>query len=114
MLQVHDGGVTLCYRYMMEVLGCGRYLARQSSHFTAGSVVAILTAHSFFAENPAPVVQQVCAASQEEGQSVGKGLNFILWYFAFFFFAMGDFTGRGVAVTGVAAPRRSPLLLCRP
>ena len=86
MLQVHDGGVTLCYRYMMEVLGCGRYLARQSSHFTAGSVVAILTAHSFFAENPAPVVQQVCAASQEEGQSVGKGLNFILWYFAFFSF----------------------------
>ena len=51
----------------MEVLGCGRYLARQSSHFTAGSVVVILTAHSFFADNPAPVVQQVCAAGQEEG-----------------------------------------------
>ena len=71
----------------MEVLGCGRYLARQSSHFTSGSVVAILTAHSFFAENPAPVVQQVCASSQEEGQSgrplwVGgdKRLNYVfLW-----------------------------------
>ncbi|KAK7116433.1 nonsense-mediated mRNA decay factor SMG5-like isoform X2 [Littorina saxatilis] len=63
--------------YMMEVLGCGRYLARQSSNFTAGSVVAILTAHSFFAENPAPVVQQVCTASQEEGVSIEMMKEFV-------------------------------------
>ncbi|XP_076443287.1 nonsense-mediated mRNA decay factor SMG5-like isoform X2 [Babylonia areolata] len=52
--------------YMMEVLGCGRYLARQTTTFTSGSVVVILTAHSFLAENPPPVLDSVRAASQEE------------------------------------------------
>jgi hypothetical protein len=66
---------------MMEVLGCGRYLARQSSHFTSGAVVAILTAHAFFAENPAPVVQQVCSTSQEEGECFAKALAFHLFCF---------------------------------
>ncbi|KAL8616684.1 hypothetical protein ACOMHN_031666 [Nucella lapillus] len=56
--------------YMMEVLGCGRYLARQSSTFTSGSVVVVLTAHSFFAENPPPVLEQMRSASQEEGVSI--------------------------------------------
>ncbi|XP_025076614.1 protein SMG5-like isoform X1 [Pomacea canaliculata] len=63
--------------YMMEVLGCGRYLARQSSHFTSGSVVAILTAHSLFADNPPAPVQHVQTASQEEGVSIENIKEFV-------------------------------------
>ncbi|KAK7489248.1 hypothetical protein BaRGS_00019500 [Batillaria attramentaria] len=56
--------------YMMEVIGCGRYLARQSSHLPLTLSSSFLTAHSLFADNPSPVIQQVCAASQEEGVSI--------------------------------------------
>lgn len=63
--------------YMMEVIGCGRYLARQSSHFTSGSVVAILTSHSLFSGNPSPVIQQVREASQEEGVSIENIKDFL-------------------------------------
>lgn len=63
--------------YMLEVVGCGRYLARQSSRFTSDAVVVILTAHSLFTDSPSPVIQQVCSASQEEGVSIENIKEFL-------------------------------------
>ena len=105
MLQVHDGGAGL-----WAVPGP----AKQSLHSRVGG------GHS---DCPLLLCGEPCPRGaagvrcQPGGRSVGGQrveLYSVVLCLFFFFFAMGDFTGRGVAVTGVAAPRRSPLLLCRP
>ena len=54
----------------MEIIGCGRYLAKQSSNFGVSSVVVILTAHTLLADKPSTALRQVCSDSLQEGQPV--------------------------------------------
>ncbi|KAK3764273.1 hypothetical protein RRG08_033355 [Elysia crispata] len=60
--------------YIMELLGCARYLAQQTGTFTGGnqnaqaSVVAVVTGHEWLMAPPlSPVLQQVKAAAEQEG-----------------------------------------------
>lgn len=63
--------------YMMELLGCARYLAQQTGTFTGGgqsaqtSVVAVVTGYQWLMAPPlSPVLQQVKAAAEQEGVTI--------------------------------------------
>ncbi|XP_005110077.2 protein SMG5 [Aplysia californica] len=65
--------------YILELLGCARYLAQQTGTFTGNnSVVVILTGEHKLLEPPLlPVIQQVRTSAQQEGVSVETVTEFI-------------------------------------
>ncbi|CAG5114670.1 unnamed protein product, partial [Candidula unifasciata] len=63
--------------YILELLGCARYLAQQTGSFTGHSVVAIVTGRQKLMATPLPpVIQQIKSQAEQEGVTIETMVDF--------------------------------------